>query len=461
VLDLAACWPDCPPKGDISDWLAVGGSREKLIELIKQAPDYVESPQTPASLATAAPTTTASELPLLAEDAYYGLAGEVVRTISPHSEADPVALLLQFLTLAGNVIGSQPYYQVESDQHHPNLFCVLVGTSSKGRKGTSMGRVRAVVKGADETWAGDRLKGGLASGEGLINEVRDPVEKWDPKEQVFEKVDPGASDKRLMIVEPEFAGALAVAERPGNTLSPLIRRAWDGDKLQTLTKNSPLSATGAHISIIAHITEDELQSRITRTDLANGFANRFLFALIRRSKELPFGGDLSEGEILNLGDRLKAIIERVGPIGRVQTVYSALSAEQPGLLGAVTARAEAQTVRLALLYALLDGRDEIDEPHLRAALAVWEYCESSAAHIFGNMLGDPVADEILRALQQAGAAGMTRTAIRDLFGRNRSGDRISAALALLAIRGRARMDARETAGRPTEIWFAKPEADRG
>ena len=469
VLDLAAYWPECPPKGDISDWLVAGGTREELIELIKQASEYVESPPTPAGPPMAAPTAT--ELPVMAEDAYYGLAGEVVKTISPHSEADPVALLLQFLMLAGNVIGSQPYYQVESDQHHPNLYCVLVGTSSKGRKGTSMGRVRAVVKGADETWAGDRLKGGLASGEGLINEVRDPVEKWDPKKQVFEKVDPGASDKRLMIVEPEFAGALAVAERPGNTLSPLIRRAWDGDKLQTLTKNSPLSATGAHISIIAHITEDELRTRITRTDLANGFANRFLFAIIRRSKELPFGGDLSESEILNLGDRLKAIIEKVEPIGRVEmnaaakrlwrTVYSALSAEQPGLLGAVTARAEAQTVRLALLYALLDGRDEIDEPHLRAALAVWEYCESSAAHIFSNMLGDPVADDILRALQQAGAAGMTRTAIRDLFGRNRSGDRISAALALLAVRGRARMDARETAGRPTEIWFARPEADRG
>ena len=134
-----------------------------------------------------------------------------------------------------------------------------------------MGRVRAVAKVADETWSGDRLKGGLSSGEGLINEVRDPVQKYDPKEKTFEIIDPGATDKRLMIVEPEFAGALAVAERHGNTLSPLIRRAWDGDKLATMTRNSPLLATGAHISMIGHITEDELRARITRTDLANGF----------------------------------------------------------------------------------------------------------------------------------------------------------------------------------------------
>jgi hypothetical protein len=70
------------------------------------------------------------------------------------------------------------------------------------------------------------------------------------------------------------------------------------------------------------------------------------------------------------------------------------------------------------------------------------------------MLGDPVADEIMRAVRQAGAKGMSRTAIRDLFGRNRSGDRIGAALALLATSGRARMAMRETGGRPAEFWIS-------
>jgi hypothetical protein len=403
--------------------------------------------------------------------AYDGLAGEVVRAIEPHSEADPAALLLQFLILAGNAIGRAPYYQVESDRHHANLFCVLVGDSAKGRKGTSMSRVRAVVRVADETWNDDRLKGGLSSGEGLINEVRDPVQRWDEKESRLEMVDPGVIDKRLMVVEPEFAGALAVAERHGNTLTQLVRRAWDGDRLATMTRTSPLCATGAHISVIGHITQDELRARLTRTDMASGFANRFLFALIRRSKELPFGGDLSDSEILHLGEQVKEVVEGAKTIGRVfmtdaakaewRAVYGALSAAQPGLLGAITARAEAQTVRLALIYALLDGKSDIDEPHLRAALAIWEFCEASAVHIFGNALGDPIADEILRALQQASGDGMPRTAIRDLFGRHKSGDRIGAALALLMTKGRARMEPRESGGRPVETWFAMAEARHG
>ena len=139
-------------------------------------------------------------------------------------------------------------------------------------------------------------------------------------------------------------------------------------------------------------------------------------------------------------------------------VYPALSDDQPGLLGTITARGEAQTIRLGMIYALLDHKDQIDEAHLKGALAVWEYCEASAARIFGGALGDPVADEIQQALRQAGSAGMTRTAIRDLFGRNRSGDRIGTALALLMSKGRARTEMTVTTGRPAQTWFAVGKA---
>lgn len=400
------------------------------------------------------PTGVAAAWPTLDESAYHGLLGEVVRTMEPQTESDPVAILLQVLTYVGNMIGGAPHYVVESDRHPGNLFCVLAGQSAKGRKGTSGGRARAVVKAADELWVEQRMKSGLSTGEGLINEVRD----GDGKEDI------GAPDKRLMITEAEFGNALAVMERAGNTLSPVVRKAWDGGSLSTLTKHSPLRATNPHISIVGHITVDELRARLNRTDIASGFANRFLYALVRRSKLLPHGGHLLEIEIERLGDRVKATVEHAKRVGRVrmtdaaahkwELLYEDLSAEQPGLLGAITARAEAQTIRLAMLYALLDLRDHIDVDHLAAALAIWQYCEASAAYIFGDAVGDPVADDILRALQHAGAGGMTRTEISDLLGRNRPADRIGAALTLLANRRRARMESRTSGGRPSEVWFA-------
>lgn len=304
----------------------------------------------------------------------------------------------------------------------------------------------------------------MSSGEGLINEVRDETKAFNPKKQEMETVDLGIADKRLLVAESEFANALAVMERPGNTLSPVIRNAWDGHTLSTLTKSSPLKASGAHISIIGHITTAELRARVNRTDLANGFANRFLFACVRRSKLLPHGGCITDEEIRVLGDRVREAAEHGKAVGQMtmtgdarkawEVTYEKLSAAQAGLLGAITARAEAQVIRLALIYALLDRKDQIEIDHLRAALAFWEYAEASAVHIFGDALGDPVADEIYRALKQAGDTGMSRTAIRDLFVRHQSGARISAALALLAANGRAGGKTTYTDGRPCETWHA-------
>jgi Protein of unknown function (DUF3987) len=327
--------------------------------------------------------------------------------------------------------------------------------------------VLAIARGADLQWVDNNVKGGLSSGEGLINVVRDPSFKWDKDKNTDVEVDHGVRDKRLLIVEPEFAGVLAVMARGGNTISHLVRKAWDGGKLATMTRTMPLTATGAHISVIGHITKDELRTHLTRTDMANGFANRFLFALIKRSRELPFGGDLTYSQIQYLGEELKRIVEShtgdIAPALRLtmteetralwQQLYPGLTTEQPGLLGALTARAEAQVIRLALIYALLDKQTKIDVPHLKAGLAVWEYCEASTAHIFGTAVGDEIADEILRGLV-ANRNGMTRTAIYDLFGGHKSSTRISAALALLQEKRLARVTRQNTAGRPVETWFA-------
>jgi hypothetical protein len=222
VLDLAKHWPQCPHKGDISDWLAAGGSTDRLMQVIEMLPDVAASTDNrPSPLPSVAPAMVA--WPTMSGDAYHGLAGDVVREIEPHTEADPVAILIQFLTAVGNIIGNCPYHQIEGDRHHTNLFTVFVGDSAKARKGTAWGRVKGIVRLADEQWYGDRTKGGLSSGEGFINEVRDQRKEWNKKEGREEIVDPGISDKRLMVIEPEFAGVLAVAERHGNTLAQCER----------------------------------------------------------------------------------------------------------------------------------------------------------------------------------------------------------------------------------------------
>lgn len=122
--------------------------------------------------------------------------------------------------------------------------------------------------------------------------------------------------------------------------------------------------------------------------------------------------------------------------------------------GAATARAEAHVVRLALIYALLDQRARISPTHLRAALAVWDHAARSALHVFGDTLGDPMADDIRRALAEH-PDGLTRSELRDLFSRNRSRAEIGRALDLLAGAGLAHSDTQRDQGRPVERWTAR------
>src|SRR5690606_37128729 len=130
-----------------------------------------------------------------------------------------------------------------------------------------------------------------------------------------EIVDPGVDDKRLLVLEEEFASTLRVMGRDGNSLSGVIRQAWDHGDLNTMTKNNPAKATGAHISIVGHTTQDELLRYLNDTEAANGFANRFMWVAVQRSKQLPDGGNLHADVVLDLAAKLRDVFEHSPRIG--------------------------------------------------------------------------------------------------------------------------------------------------
>jgi hypothetical protein len=260
---------------------------------------------------------------------------------------------------------------------------------------------------ADQEWLDQCNQTGLSSGEGLIWAVRDAIEAKEPMRIEKERrvtgyqtiiKDHGVEDKRLMVVEPEFSSPLRVSERDGNTLSPVIRQAWDTGKLSVLSKNSPARATGAQISIIGHISQNELLKYLTGCEAANGFANRFLWVAAKRSKELPDGGSLHSVDFAPMIRRLSDAVRFARTVGEMKRdegarelwheLYGQLSRDRMGLFGAVTSRAEAHVLRLSCLYALLDCSAIVRFPHLTGALEAWRYCEDSCRFIFGDALGD-------------------------------------------------------------------------
>jgi hypothetical protein len=423
-----------------------------------------------AGVAGATQSAPLRDFPKLAPEAFYGPAGEIVCTIEPHTESDPALLLLTCHAYFGNAIGRGPHYKVEGATHRPILNILFVGDTSKGRKGTGDGRIREVFAIADQFWCRYCIKSGLSSGEGLIDEVRDQREKLVKGE--MQVIDEGVADKRLLIMQPEFGGALQVMRREGSILSAVLRDAWDGRDLATLVRHSPVRATAPHISVIGHITRAELCNLLDQISIANGLGNRFLFGCVQRKRVLPFGGALSSETLGKLGTIVFDSSARAREIDRMQwadcgregwaAIYEQLSEGKPGLVGALMARAEAQVLRLALTYALWDGSELITLDHLTAAMAVWVYCEASIHYIFGDSLGDPVADAILAALKRAYPDALTRTEISYLFSRNESAGRIARTLEELARLGLAMMQgvSPNGAGRPPEAWAYTPVRDR-
>src|SRR5262249_44959079 len=297
----------------------------------------------------------------------------------PHTESDPAALLLQYLVSFGNIVGRQPYYRAEGAEHYPNLYILLAGPTAKARKGTSAQHIRRVIQLADSDWAHNNVASGISSGEGILHAIRDPIFSIDKKTGAEVLSDPGVTDKRLMLDEREFSSALNNMRREGNVVDRIVRDAWDDPEvLRTLTKHSPTKVTRPLISIIGHITIEELRLKLDQKSLADGFANRFLYACIRRSKLLPHGGNLSENDVSLLGVETMEAFTVARTFTHVTmkpeaaqlwvSAYKQVSKDVPGLFGAVIARGDAQTLRLALLYALLDQSPYIERTHLEAAL---------------------------------------------------------------------------------------------
>ena len=165
---------------------------------------------------------------------------------------------------------------------------------------------------------------------------------------------------------------------------------------------------------------------------------------------------MSDSEILNLAKKVGEAVKFSRTIGELRRdseakqlwreVYPELSEGKPGLLGSLTSRAEAQVMRLACLFALLDLSDTIKLEHLSASCSLWAYCEQSARYIFGESLGDPLADEIKRVLDGM-PAGMTKTDLNHHFKRHKPAEQLARALNVLVSRGLVYRRDEVTAGR--------------
>ncbi len=142
--------------------------------------------------------------PTLRDDALFGIAGDWVRALAPHTEADPAALMFQFLTAAMSMVGAGPHVRIGASLHYARLFAVIVGSTAKARKGQSYKEAMALLKAVDPALLERSRMSGLASGEALVAVLSD---KYDKDGNITE-----AAERRIVVHETEFARCCRLRE---------------------------------------------------------------------------------------------------------------------------------------------------------------------------------------------------------------------------------------------------------
>lgn len=443
---------------DLSDHLAAGFSIDDDLILCDLTPKPTNGH---GALVMAAPAVPG--WPVMAPEALYGILGEAVREIAPSTEADPAAIMLQLLCLAGISIGSGPRIYAGLEAQPARLQVWIVGESAIGRKGSSWGAARAIMMTADEPFMTTRVLSGFGSGEALVDAAADEV----------------AGDCRLLVLAREGGHLLNVIKRQGDTTSTVLRDAYDTDTLAVRSRAKTSVAKQAHIGLVAHITPADLVGGLTETQIRNGFANRGLFCASRRPHLIPMGGP-APMSVDAIAARLGEAIRRARGIPAVK--FSAETAEAwiaaygrfgdgapSPLLADLEARGDMHCLRLCMILALLDGSAAIEMRHLDAALALWRYCRDSARYVFGPEGAMEEARELSElarekkkfeadlaqldeALHEAGT--LTGREQRAVFSNNRPAAYIGRLRKELISRGQAAERVENTGGRPRRVLEA-------
>jgi hypothetical protein len=389
--------------------------------------------------------------PALDEAALYGPLGDFIRQVEPYTEASPAAILGSLLAMLGVEIGNA-YYVTPGGRKEPlRINVALVGPTSHGRKGTANHIAERGMEALDTDWSLLRVSG-LSTGEGLIA-----------------KLNERHPEKRSFVIEEEFGRLLAVMRREGSILSQVIRQCYDsGGNLEVTTRNSPLKVQGAHVGLCVHVTVAELLNKLNRVDVADGFANRFLWLLVRKSKKLYESNPIPDGVFAEFGRKLIHIADadRNNPQripladaakGRWCELYDYLDiAQATPLVQEVLARGESLIFRLAGVYSLLDTPQDgvspvIEVRHLDAAMAVWRYCEESVNTIFRTTTGTHLGDKIMQLLA---TGAMTQDAFRKHLS-NEHKQELGNTLRELEAAGKIRRTVRQPGprgGRPVQMW---------
>ncbi len=369
--------------------------------------------------------------PKLHPVALHGILREMVDAACANTEAVPSTVAIHILARFAATLGRTAYIEIGDQQRHLRMNALIVGPTSKGRKGTSTEMPRKLFNIVQENylsqlpWLPLEELTALATGEGLIHRVRDD-HSWTNGEK--EHFDPGVYDKRLFCDVSEFAGVLAQGRREGATLSTVLRDAFDGVPLTAPSKTAFNKATATHIVVVGSVPETEIVKNLSDTDKTNGFANRFPMFYSAREQIVPSPKPTDPALMDSFARHVASALFEGSHAGRIDmdedardfwegALYAQIEErDYPAIVASLMARRNLYTLIFAALLALLNRKRIIGADELGAADAWMDYWAETALFVFTNsevnedaMKTKKLKDEIVAAVKALGGVKVSHT----------------------------------------------------
>ena len=320
------------------------------------------------------------------------LCNEYIDIMTDVTEAPASYHFFTFMTVVGMSLNRNVYVKLGLDRVYPNLWTMIVGQTGRARKSST------IKKGRDLLFriAPDiQILSSMATWEGLLLAMSRKEEEPDLK------------CEKTIVCMSEFDSLLKRSRNEAIAhLIPNLCDLYDcPDDAKNSTKGSPIVVKNPFLSIIAGIQPEILEKSFQAGDVNGGFAGRFIYVYDVSDKEIPFPIWNKQTEYNVLIQNL-AYIKSKNCVEKEITMYSAFRTiwdafyheyrtpnGDPALLLQLNDRMQNHVLKMAMIFAVLDGESEIKEYHLTDAINIGYWLMNNNRKLFG-MLGASDAEKL-------------------------------------------------------------------
>jgi hypothetical protein len=317
----------------------------------------------------------ARQFPLVPDICYYGSFARYRDIMAPTTEAPDVYHLASALVWFGALVGRQVGGRYASRPLYPNLYGLLIGASGRTRKNTAAERAIELpydppANASFYPQLAYSINRDVSSAEGLIKTL--------------------AEVPRQILYLDEFSIIQKNAQRKGTrTIFDKLIQAYDNPPfMANLSKNDPSRANEPSVSILACTQPRRLAEQMTSEDLHSGFANRLMYFIGYAKERMPRPPDIDQTAAWKLYcDWTGTIRDYVASQSKVYLRMDSAATDRwdawyMALEGTkdrsedendMVVRLPVHVQKVALIFALSDGADWIQDRHLEPAIALIDW----------------------------------------------------------------------------------------